>query len=268
MKKLVIYTSIIILAIIVAGVIVVKTSIVRVELPHGAVLHVLPAPKDNQVHGAVVICPGGGYAYLERWKEGFCWFPFFYSQGYAVAMLEYRMPNHNHKIPLTDGAEAIQIMRKHAKEWGFDKENVGIMGFSAGGHLASILMVCDNPFVRPDFGILFYPVISMKKELTHKRSHDRLLGENASELLEIQYSNELHVSSHTPPAYIAVSNDDQTVNPQNAVRFHDEMLAKKCSVTLHVYPLGGHGWGYQYNFPYHRQMLDDLADWLKKNSNR
>ena len=142
------------------------------------------------------------------------------------------------------------------------------MGFSAGGHLASTLMVCDNASLRPDFGILFYPVISMKKELTHKGSHDRLLGENASEQLEDRYSNELHVSSHTPPAYIAVSNDDQTVNPQNAVRFHDEMLAKKRSVTLHVYPSGGHGWGYQHSFTYHRQMLDDLKEWLKKSNNR
>lgn len=268
MKKIIIYTSVIMLTIIVVGVIVVKRSIVRVELPHGAVLYVLPAPKDNQTHGAVVLCPGGGYAYREKWKEGFCWFPFFYSQGYAVAMLEYRMPNHNHSVPLTDGAEAILFMREHAGEWNFAKNNVGIMGFSAGGHLASTLMVCDNVSVRPDFGILFYPVISMKKELTHKGSHDRLLGENASEQLEDRYSNELHISSQTPPAYIAVSNDDQKVNPQNAVRFHDEMLAKKRSVTLHVYPSGGHGWGYQHSFTYHRQMLDDLKEWLKKSNNR
>lgn len=268
MKKIIIYTSIIILTIIVAIVMVVKTSIVRVKLPHGAVLYVLPAPEDNQTHGAVVICPGGGYAYLERWKEGFCWFPFFNTQGYAVAMLEYRMPNHDHRVPLTDGAEAIQMMREHAEEWGYDKNNVGIMGFSAGGHLASTLMVRDNASACPDFGILFYPVISMKKELMHKGSHDRLLGENASEQLESQYSNELHVSNHTPPTYIAVSSDDQKVNPQNAVRFHDEMLAKNRSVVLHVYPSGGHGWGYQYNFPYRRQMLDDLADWLKRNKNR
>lgn len=264
MKKILIYTSIIILTIIVVGVVVIKTSIVRVELSHGAVLYVLPAPKDNQTHGAVILCPGGGYAYREKWKEGFCWFPFFYSQGYAVAMLEYRMPNHNHSVPLTDGAEAILFMRDHAKEWGYDPNNVGIMGFSAGGHLASTVMVCDDASVRPDFGILFYPVISMKKELAHKGSHDRLLGENASEQLENQYSNELHVSSHTPPAYIAVSSDDQNVNPQNAIRFHEEMLSQNCSVELHVYPSGGHGWGYQYSFPHHRQMLDDLADWLKK----
>lgn len=264
MKKVLIYTSIIILTIIVVGLIVVKTSIVRVELPHGAILHVLPAPKDNHPHGAIVLCPGGGYTHLEKWKEGYRWFPFLYSHGYAVAMLEYRMPNHNHNVPLTDGAEAIQVMRECAKEWGFDKNHVGVMGFSAGGHLASTLMVSDNASVRPDFGILFYPVISMKKELTHKGSHDCLLGENASEQLENRYSNELHVSGQTPPAYIAVSIDDQNVNPQNAICFHDAMLAQKRPGTLHVYPSGGHGWKLRYLFLHQEQILDDLSAWLKE----
>lgn len=263
MKKVLIYTSIIILTIIVVGLIVVKTSIVRVELPHGAILHVLPAPKDNHPHGAIVLCPGGGYTHLEKWKEGYRWFPFIYSHGYAVAMLEYRMPDHHHDVPLTDGAEAIQTMREHAKDWGFDKNHVGVMGFSAGGHLASTLMVSSKASIRPDFGILFYPVISMKKKLTHMGSHDCLLGENASEQLENRYSNELHVSGQTPPAYIAVSIDDQNVNPQNAVCFHDAMLAQKRPVTLHVYPSGGHGWKFQYLFLYQEQILDDLSEWLK-----
>jgi len=262
MKKIFIYTSIIILIIIVVGVIVVETSIIRIQLPHGAVLHVLPAPKDNQVHGAVILCPGGGYRYLEKWNEGFLWFPFFYQQGYTVAMLEYRLPNHNYQTPMIDGSEAIRLMRTHAKEWNFDENNVGVMGFSAGGHLASTLMVSDSAVVRPSFGILFYPVISMKKELTHKGTHDQLLGENVSEQLDKQYSNELHVSDYTPPAYIVVSKDDQKVNPQNSICFHNEMHAKNRPVTLHVYPSGGHGWRSQLSFPYHRQMMDDLKEWL------
>ena len=266
MKKFFICISVFLL-IIMVGVIVVKNSIIRVQLPHGAVLHVLPAKNGHSTHGAVIICPGGGYTYQETWKEGYCWFPFFYSQGYAVALLEYRMPDRDHTVPLTDGAEAIQLMREHAEEWGFEKNHVGIVGFSAGGHLASTMMVSESDSIRPDFGILFYPVISMRKELTHKGSHDHLLGEDASEQLENRYSNELHVSSQTPSAYITLSSDDQTVNPQNSIRFHDEMQAHKCSSTLRVYPTGGHGWGYQHSFPYHRQMLDDLADWLRKNSN-
>ena len=263
MKKVLISTLVIILMIIIVGVIVVETSIVRVQLPHGAVLHVLPALRNNHTHGAVIICPGGGYRYLAKWKEGYWWFPFLYRQGFAVAMLEYRFPNQNHQVPMIDAAEAIKMMRARAEEWNYDKNNVGVMGFSAGGHLTSTLLVSDRASVRPDFGILFYPVISMKKELTHQGSHDHLLGEDASEQLEIRYSNELRVSDQTPPTYIAVSIDDPKVNPQNSIRFYNAMRAKNRPTKLCVYPSGGHGWGYRPSFTYHQQMLDDLSDWLE-----
>ena len=262
MKKVLIYTLIVILTIIVVGVVVVEKSIIRVQLPHGAVLHVLPASKIRNTQSAVILCPGGGYSYLSKWNEGYWWFPFFHFQGYTVAMLEYRLPKGNHQIPMVDGAEAIKLMRARAKEWDFDKNKVGVMGFSAGGHLASTLMVSDKASVRPNFGILFYPVISMKKGLVHQGSHDHLLGENASEELENLYSNELHISDQTPPAYIAVSSDDKKVNIQNAISFYDEMCVKRRPVQIHVYPSGGHGWGYKLSFIYHRQMLDDLKYWL------
>ena len=251
------------LSIIVVGVIVVETMIVRVELSHGAVLYVLPAPKDNHTHSAVILFPGGGYGSVKKWYEGYWWFPFYYCRGYTVAVLDYRLPNHDHQIPMVDGAEAVKLMRARAEEWNYDKNNVGVMGFSAGGHLASYLMVSDSASVRPDFGILFYPVISMTKALAHNDSHYHLLGNNASEELEYRYSNELHVSDQTPPAYIALSGDDPVVNPQNSIRFREEMRAKRRPVILHVYPSGGHGWGYSLSFTYHRQMLDDLEHWLK-----
>lgn len=266
MKKVFACISVIIFAllfVIIVGIIVAKNSIIHVELPHGAVLHVLPAPKDNHTHGAVVLCPGGGYHHKGKWYEGYWWFPFFYRQGFTVAMLEYRLPNQNHHVPMVDGAEAIQLMRARAGEWNYNENNVGVMGFSAGGHLASTLMVSDRDSIRPDFGILFYPVISMKKELTHQGSHDHLLGENASVELENQYSNELHVSAQTPPACIVVCSDDNVVNPQNAIRFQKEMLTNNRPVELHVYPSGGHGWGYRLSFPYHYQVLDDLEEWLR-----
>ena len=263
MKKVIIYLSIILLIIIVVGGFIVEESIIRVQLQHGAVLHVLPARRNNHARGAVILCPGGGYRYLAKWREGYMWFPFYYFQGYTVGMLKYRLPNQNHQIPMIDGTEAIRLMRRRASEWGFDENNVGIMGFSAGGHLASCLMVNDSASDRPDFGILFYPVISMKKELTHKGSHDNLLGENASELLENQFSSELHVSDQTPPTFIAVSNDDKKVNPLNSICFYNEMRAKGRPVVLHVYPSGGHGWGYPLPFSDRRHVLDDLKDWLK-----
>ena len=263
MKKVLFYTFIVILAISVVCVAVVKSLIIRVELSHGAVLYVLPAPKDNQTHGAIILFPGGGYGCVKKWYEGYWWFPFYYCQGYTVAMLDYRLPNHDHQIPMVDGTDAVQFMRTRAEEWNYDKNNDGIMGFSAGGHLASTLMVSDNASVRPNFGILFYPVISMTKELAHRDSHYHLLGDNASEELEYQYSNELHVSDSTPPTYIALSSDDPEVEPQHSIRFQEEMRAKSRPVVLHVYPSGGHGWGYKLSFKYHRQMLDDLENWLR-----
>lgn len=265
MKKFLLVTSIILLLLMLVMalcVIIVKESIIHVQLPHGAVLHVLPHHRDNGAEGAVILCPGGGYSYLEKWYEGYYWFPYFYLRGYTPAMLEYRMPKHNYNIPMIDGSEAIQMMRKHAEEWHFKKNNVGIVGFSAGGHLASSMMVMDNDSIRPNFGILFYSVISMKKELTHIDSHNQLLGEDASEQIENQFSNELHVSENTSPAFIAVANDDKAVSPRSSVLFRDAMRAKNRPVELHVYPSGGHGWASHLTAKYRRQVLEDLAEWL------
>lgn len=242
--------------------IVVVRSVIHIHLPHGAAMHILPAFGYNQKNVAVIICPGGGYHYTELWDEGYFWFPYFFMRGYTVAILEYRMPGFDPQSPMTDGAEAVKMMRQHADEWHFNAHHVGIMGFSAGGHLASSMMVTDNDAVRPDFGILFYPVISMKKELTHEGSHYRLMGDKAPRQLELKYSNELHVSKKTPPAFIAFSEDDKTVDPQNAMRFYNAMRSKKRPVTLHAYPSGGHGWGYRRSFKYHNQMVNDLTDWL------
>lgn len=264
MKKWFFYIFISLLLVIFGAIIVIKESVIHIQLAHGAVLHVLPNHINNKADGAVIICPGGGYSFLAKWIEGYWWFPFFYKQGYTPAMLEYRMPEQDCQSPLIDGSEAIRMMRQHAKEWHFDENNVGIMGFSAGGHLASTMIVTGIDSVRPNFGILFYPVISMTKELTHMGSHNQLLGEDASEELEAHYSNELHVSEKTPPTFLAFSSDDRCVNPQNSIRFRDEMLVHNRPVTLHVYPTGDHGWGYKLTFDYHRHMLKDLADWLDK----
>lgn len=264
MKKVLLYIFITILILVSVGAIVVVKSIVHMQLHHGAVLHVLPTLMNNQVHGAVVICPGGGYSYLEKWYEGYRWFPFFYLRGYTPAMLEYRMPKQNYNIPMIDGAEAILMMRRHAKEWHFDENNVGIMGSSAGGHLASTMLVTATDSIRPNFGILFYPVISMKKELTHIDSHDQLLGEDASEQLENLFSNELHVTEKTPPTFIAVASDDKCVSPQNSILFHDEMRVRNRPVELYVYPSGGHGFVCRLRSEYRGQVLVDLSDWLSK----
>lgn len=265
MKKILLFTSIILLSllfVITVFVIIVRRSIIHVQLPHGAVLHVLPHYRNIQTGGAVIICPGGGYSYLEKWYEGYNWFPYFYLHGYTPAMLEYRMPKHNFNIPMIDGSEAIRVMRKHAEEWHFNENNVGIVGFSAGGHLASTMMVMDNDSVRPNFGILFYSVISMQKDLTHIDTHNQLLGKDASEELEARFSNELHVSDKTPSAFVAIANDDKAVSPRSSVLFRDAMRAKNRPVELHIYPSGGHGWASHLTAKYRRQVLEDLAEWL------
>ena len=267
MKKVFISLSVLLLTlllVIIVGVITIKKSIIHVQLPHGAILHVLPDLLNHQKDGAVIICPGGGYSYLQTWYEGYAWFPFFYIQGYTPAMLEYRMPNHGYKIPMTDGADAVLMMRRHAKEWCFNAHHVGIMGSSAGGHLASTMMEMDHDAVRPDFGILFYPLISMKKELTHIDSHDQLLGKDASRQLEEHFSNELHVSEKTPPAFIAVASDDGCVNPQNSILFNEAMHAKNRRAELHIYPSGGHGFVCHRRSEYRGEVLDKLADWLSR----
>jgi len=263
MKKISIIVIISLLILMFLGVIVVRNSVIHVLLPHGAVLHVLPNYRSNLAYGAVIICPGGGYSYLEKWYEGYMWFPFFYLRGYTPAMLEYRMPKHDYNIPVTDGTEAIQMMRMHAKDWHFDDEQVGIVGFSAGGHLASTMMVIDNDSLRPDFGILFYPVISMKRELTHIDSHNQLLGNDASKQLEDQFSNELHISEKTPPAFIAVTSDDKAVSPLNSILFYEGMRANNRPVLFRIYPSGGHGWAVRFSSEYRNQVLEDLSDWLK-----
>ena len=233
MKKFLVYTSITVFAlliVVIVGILVIQKSIIHVRLPHGAVLHVLPYHRNNQIDGAVIICPGGGYSYLETWYEGYSWFYFFYMHGFTPALLEYRMPKHDYNIPMTDGTEAIKMMRMRAKEWHFNENIVGIVGFSAGGHLASTMLVTDNDAARPDFGILFYPVISMKKELTHIDSHNQLLGKDASEQLD----------------------------------FHDAMRTKNRPVSFHIYPSGGHGWVVRFSSEYRKSALDDLSDWLNK----
>lgn len=265
MKRVLICTSVIIAVLafaVIVGAVVVMNSIIHVQLPHGATLHVLSVRQYKKMHGTVVICPGGGYSYLEKWYEGYWWFPFFYLQGYVPALLEYRMPKHDYSVPMTDGAEAIMMMRKQAKEWDIDENNVGIVGFSAGGHLASTMMVTDNDLARPNFGILFYSVISMKKELTHIDTHNQLLGKNASADLEAKFSNELHVSDKTPPAFVAIANDDKAVSPRSSVLFRDAMRAKNRPVELHVYPSGGHGWACHFTAKYRKQVMEDLTEWL------
>ncbi len=221
---------------------------------------VYPADKPNGT--AIVMCPGGGYSYVATKHEGHDMAAWFNEQGIAFAVLKYRMPNGNPEVPLSDAKQAMRIMRKHAAEWGVNPARVGIMGASAGGHLAASLANLSSKDTRPDFQILLYPVISMQKGLTHSGSRKNLLGEKPSAKLEQKFSLDKQVSASSPQAFIALSADDDAVSPENGTGYYRALKAKKVPAVLHTYPTGKHGWGFRDTFKYKAQWTSELKKWL------
>lgn len=213
---------------------------------------------------AVIVCPGGGYRYLEMDKEGYAYARWLNQQGIACVVLRYRLPGGNPEIPLQDAVQAIRYVRKHAKEWNVRPNKIGIMGSSAGGHLAATLATHCEADTRPDFQILLYPVITMDPAYTHKGSFDELLGHTATEQVISSYSNEKAVSAETPIAFIALSDDDNIVPPINSIFYYLALREHNVSCELHVYPTGGHGWGLNENFLYYSQLTTSLQKWLEK----
>ena len=222
-------------------------------------LTIYRAAKPNGM--AIVACPGGGYVRLATAHEGHDMAGWFNAQGITYAVLKYRMPNTHHDVPLSDALQAIRIMKQHADEWKFNK--VGIMGSSAGGHLASTAATHFTEDSRPDFQILFYPVVSMINP-THQGSKDNLLGKTPSEEMLNLYSNERQVTPQTPPAFIMHSSDDKAVPVSNSVDYYTALVKNGVPASLHIYPIGGHGWGFRDNFIYKRQWTGELEKWLRE----
>ena len=216
---------------------------------------------------AVVCCPGGGYQHLAMDHEGHQWATFFNNQGIALIVLKYRMPHGNPLVPISDAEQAIKTVRTNAIEWHVDRNNIGIMGFSAGGHLASTIATHSKGEVAPNFQILFYPVITMDLGFTHKGSHDNLLGtdHNKKDLrkLETEYSNDLQVNRTTPRAFLALSDDDKAVPAANGLNYYQQLYKHDVPASIHIYPTGGHGWGYRESFTYHYHMIFELKAWLQ-----
>lgn len=212
---------------------------------------------------AVVICPGGGYALLAMEHEGTQWAPFFNNMGIAAIVLHYRMPNGNVKVPISDAEEALRTVRRNAKNWHINASDVGIMGFSAGGHLASTIATQSKADAKPNFQILFYPVITMMQGYTHQGSHDNLLGKDAHKKDEQKYCSDLQVTRVTPRACLLLSDDDHTVMPINSVNYYAELYRHDVPASIYVYPTGGHGWGMNTSFAYHAEMLTNLKGWLE-----
>ena len=211
--------------------------------------------KENSTGAAVVICPGGGYAVVVYQAEGIRTAEEFAKNGIAAFILKYRLPSDLTMIdkaigPLQDAQQAIKVVKENAAEWGIDTNRVGIMGFSAGGHVASteathyrkaLIENKDNISLRPDFQILVYPVISMEDSLTHLGSRTELLGKDPSQKLKDEFSSELHVDDNTPQAYITQAGDDKTVTVDNSIVYYEALRHHGVAAELHLYPHGGHG---------------------------
>lgn len=223
----------------------------------------------------VVVCPGGGYGIVSSYNEGLYVADWMLSKGITVAVVKYRLPNGKRYIPLTDVQNTFRYCRKHSEEWGVKK--IGVMGFSAGGHLAaSVTNLWNDEITRPDFSILIYPVITMEPGVTHKGTHQNLLGENGmwkQHYLD-EFSLEKQVSRQTPATFIALCSDDTVVPAENSLRYYNELIDKKVPVEMHIWPEGGHGWGFSAEkfvgegkdrFAYARNEFEaSLERWLKE----
>lgn len=230
--------------------------------------------EDNIKRPCVIICPGGGYFILATSHEGVDVAKFFNSIGINAMVVKYRIPNDKAQVdktiaPLQDAQQAMLLARTNAAEWGIDANKIGIMGFSAGGHLAASLsshyadVKIDNPLnisLRPNFQILIYPVITMK-DFGHAGSKENLIGKNPTEAQVQYYSNELNVDSKTPPAFIVHAKNDDAVPVQNAYEYDKALKANKVSSTLYLYEKGGHGFGMK-NPTATEQWTTPLTVWL------
>lgn len=224
-------------------------------------------PKASMATGrAIVDCPGGGYTHLSMDNEGHNWAEYFNSRGIAFVVLKYRMPNGDRSIPLGDAYNAIRTVRANASEWHVNPNDVGIMGFSAGGHLASAVSTHAEEAVRPNFSILFYPVISMNEYETHKGSCVGFLGEKRNDkALQWEWNSAMSVRPGiTPPAIILLASDDNAVPAlTNGVEYYTSMLKAGNRCAMMCYPSGGHGFGFKETFKFHEQMLSELSRWLE-----
>ena len=221
-------------------------------------------PAANKATGrAVVICPGGGYEHLCMDYEGTEWAPFFNDMGIAAIVLKYRMPHGVTSVPASDAEQAMRTVRANAKAWHVNVADVGIMGFSAGGHLASTVATHAKGDAKPDFQILLDPVITMAPAYTHVGSHDNLLGKNPKKKAEQLYSNDMQVTRSTPRACILLADDDNIVLPINGVNYYTELYRHDVPASIYVYPSGGHGFGMRSSYKYHVEMLLDLRAWLR-----
>lgn len=223
----------------------------------------LYTPKSGTHNGrGVVICPGGGYRHLSMENEGSNMAEWFAAHGYVAAVLHYRMPNGHPEVPLEDATQAIALLRGKAEgipaEW--QVQTVGIVGSSAGGHLAAMTSTMSPE--RPDFSLLFYPVISAGEGRQHKGSFDNLLGSDRTAEESDYYSLQHRVTRETPPAFILFADDDRTVPSINGPLYYMALKAQGIKASMHIFPYGGHGFGMRDSFHYKHAWMPLMLDWI------
>jgi acetyl esterase/lipase len=252
-----------------------KERISKVTIP---TYRFFPAPAAKNPTSCVVICPGGGYRILASSHEGYDIAAKFNEMGVAAVVLYYRLPADSAQVekkyaPLQDAQTAIALVRQNAAKWNVDPFKVGIMGFSAGGHLAATASthfnkdytgILSGANLRPDFSILMYPVISMRS-FGHGGSTQNLLGKNPSEEELNLFSNEEQVNAQTPKAFLVHAADDNAVPLKNSLLYAERLTANKVPVDLHVYAKGGHGFGLNNKTTSGDLWFDRLISWMKAN---
>jgi acetyl esterase/lipase len=242
--------------------------------------YTLYQPKDkNAKRAAVIVFPGGGYSITASGHEGSDIAKSFNEVGVTAIVIKYRIPSDRTMInkeigPLQDAQQAILTVRENAEKWNIDPNKIGIIGFSAGGHLASTLgthyeeSLIPNPnktSLRPDFMILGYPVISFQDSLTHMGSRDNLIGNNPSKAKKDVYSNELQITMNTPPSFLFHASDDGAVKVMNSVLFYESLIKHGVKAEVHIYQNGGHGFGLKGPLTKDYWMVS-CKDWLRNNN--
>jgi acetyl esterase/lipase len=225
-----------------------STDMVRIGKVQVPQIEVYLPNKKSTTGQAVIICPGGGYSILAYDWEGTDIAKLLNAKGIAAFVLKYRLPDPlsstaPDRVPLMDAQQALRIVRARAAEWNIMPNKIGIMGFSAGGHLASTLSTHFEEDSKPNFSILIYPVISMDKNITHTGSRNNLIGNNPSDVMIKLYSNELQVTTNTPPTFLIHATDDDVVPVENSLLYYQALKKNKVSTEMHIYPAGGHGFG-------------------------
>ena len=230
--------------------------------------YLFKANKKQATGQAVVICPGGGYRAVCIEREGFKLAEYFKSIGVTALVLKYRLPNGHKEVPLEDAQAALKYLRKNAKKLGFDPAKVGIVGSSAGGHLAAYTSTFTPDAEKPAFAVLFYPVISAEDCMTHQGTFDQLLGKKHPAYLRDYYSLNNRVTPTTPPTILLLSNNDRTVPPISSIRYYKALKYYGVKAAMHIYPEGGHGWVGRDNFRYEKDWQHQLKRWMTHINNK